>query len=206
MRVLFPEYRLAPEHPFPAAVDDCWAAAQWVFDNAATLDIDPTRVAIGGGSAGGNIAAAVTLLARDNPATHFVGQVLEVPATDLTLTTGQASIEEFGEGYSLSKADLHECLDFYLGGADAKDPLASPLLADLRDLPPALVTTAECDVVRDDGAAYAAKLADAGVPVSYHCWDGQVHGSMEIDVLLPDVAAAYLAELTDFLRGVFKLT
>jgi acetyl esterase len=199
------DYRLAPEHPFPAAVDDSWAATQWVFAHADELDIDPRRIAIGGGSAGGNIAAAVTLLARDTGAVSLVGQLLEIPATDLTLTASQASADEFSDGYGLSKADLVECAEFYLGEHDPKDPLASPLFADLHGLPPALITTAECDPVRDDGEAYAAKLADAGVPVQLRRWDGQVHGSMETDTLLPDVAAAYREELAQFLRGVLGI-
>jgi acetyl esterase len=202
--VLSVDYRLAPEHPFPAAVDDCWAASKWVFEHADELDIDVRRIAIGGGSAGGNLAAATTLLARDDPKVAFVAQVLEIPATDLTLTASQESAEEFAEGYGLTKADLYECAEFYLGDHDPKDPLASPLLADLHSLPPALVMTSECDPVRDDGEAYAAKLAEASVPVTLHRWDGQVHGSTEIDVLVPDVAAAYLDEVAEFLRSAFS--
>ncbi|MDQ1696269.1 MAG: acetyl esterase [Frankiaceae bacterium] len=202
--VLSVDYRLAPEHPFPAAVNDCWAATHWVFAHADELGIDVERIAIGGGSAGGNLAAAMTLLARDEPKVTFVAQVLEIPATDLTLTASQGSAEEFAEGYGLTKADLYECADFYLGDHDAKDPLASPLLADLHSLPPALVMTSECDPVRDDGEAYAAKLAEAAVPVTLHRWDGQVHGSTEIDVLVPDVAEAYLREVAEFLRHAFS--
>jgi acetyl esterase len=201
--VISVDYRLAPEDRFPAAVDDGWAVAQWVFANAAELDVDPSRVVIGGGSAGGNIAAALTLLARDDSAVNFVAQVLEVPATDLTLTTGAACIEEFASGYGLSKADLHECVDFYLGDHDPKDVLVSPMLADLHDLPPALITTAEYDPVRDDGEAYAAKLAEAGVPVTLRRFDGIVHGAMEADAVVPEVAAEYRALVIDFLRSHF---
>jgi acetyl esterase len=193
------DYRLAPEHPFPTPLDDCWAAVQWVFANADQLGIDPARVAIGGGSAGGNLAAAVTLLARDTDL-RFVAQVLEIPATDLTLVTCSGSADEFASGYGLSQADLVECVGFYLGDHDAKDPLASPLLGELHDLPPALVTVAECDVVRDDGEAYAAKLEAAGVPVTLRRWEGQVHGSMEVELVVPDVAEAYRQDLVDFLR------
>jgi acetyl esterase len=202
--VLSVDYRLAPEHPFPAAVNDCWAATQWVFAHADELDLDVDRIAIGGGSAGGNLAAAMTLLARDDATVSFVAQVLEIPATDLTLTASQGSAEEFAEGYGLTKADLYESVDFYLGDHDAKDPLASPLLADLHTLPPALVMTSECDPVRDDGEAYAAKLAEASVPVTLHRWDGQVHGSTEIDVLVPDITAAYLREVAAFLQAAFS--
>jgi acetyl esterase len=198
------DYRLAPEHPFPAAVEDCWAACRWVFENADTLGIDRARIAVGGGSAGGNLAAAMTLLARDDPDVSFVAQLLEVPATDLTLTASRGSAEEFASGYALSRDDLIECVGFYLGDHDPTDHLASPLLAELHDLPPALVTTAEFDPVRDDGEAYAAKLAAAGVPTTLQRGDGLVHGAQEMDGLLPDVAAAYREELTRFLRSAFS--
>lgn len=198
------DYRLAPEHRFPAAVDDVWAAARWVFANAAELDIDPARVVVGGASAGGNLAAALTLLARDEPGVSFVGQVLEVPVLDLTLSTCSDSAEEFAVGYGFTKTDLLECVDFYLGDQDPKQVLASPLLAELHDLPPALITTAEFDPVRDDGEAYAAKLAAAGVAATLQRWDGQVHGSMEADVAVPEVAAEYRAAIASFLRSRFR--
>ncbi|MEY2476362.1 MAG: acetyl esterase [Actinomycetota bacterium] len=198
------DYRLAPEYPFPAAVEDCWAATRWVFEHADRLSIDPSRVAIGGGSAGGNLAAAMTLLAREDPDVSLVAQLLEVPATDLTLTAGRGSIDEFASGYFLTRDDLMECVEFYLGDHDPTDQLASPLLADLHDLPRALVTTAEFDPVRDDGEAYAAKLAAAGVPVTLERGAGLVHGAAELDGLLPDVAAAYRELVTTFLRSAFK--
>lgn len=197
------DYRLAPEHPFPQPLDDCWAATRWVFEHADEFGIDATRIAIEGGSAGGNLAAAVTLMARDTVNARFVAQVLEVPATDLTMQAGRGSQEEFGEGYFLTKADLIECADFYLSGHDPSDPLVSPLLADLHGLPPALIMTAECDPVRDDGEAYAAKLARSDVPVTLHRWDGMVHGSAETDLLVPETAKAYTAEVSDFLRTAF---
>ncbi|HVV77363.1 MAG TPA: alpha/beta hydrolase [Mycobacteriales bacterium] len=197
------DYRLAPEHPFPSALDDCWAVATWVADNAGELGIDPARLAISGGSAGANLAAAVTLLARDAGGPHFVGQVLEVPATDLTLAAGARSIDECAEGYFLTKQDLIECRDFYVGDADPSDWRISPLLADLHDLPPALVMTSEYDPVRDDGEAYAAKLATAGVPVTMRRWDGMVHGSAGLEVVVPEIAAEYNAMVKEFLDRVF---
>jgi acetyl esterase len=202
--VISVDYRLAPEHRFPAAVHDVWTAVQWVFANTEYLGIDPARVVIGGASAGGNLAAAMTLLARDDPGVNFVGQILEAPVLDLTLTTSAASAEAFADGYGFTKADLIECVEFYLGDQDPKDVLASPLLADLQDLPPALVTTAEYDPIRDDGEAYAAKLAAAGVPVTSRRWEGQVHGSMEADVASPETAAEYRAFIRGFLRSRFS--
>jgi acetyl esterase len=198
------DYRLAPEHPFPLPLDDCWAATQWIFEHADELGVDPSRVAISGGSAGANLAAAVTLLAREHGGAPFVAQLLEVPATDLTMEVGRGSIEEFAEGFVLSKADLIECAEFYLGGHDPRDPLASPYFADLHDLPPALVMTCECDPVRDDGEAYAGRLAEAGVPTVMRRWEGMVHGSAELAVIVPDVAEAYTAEVHAFLSRQFS--
>jgi acetyl esterase len=198
------DYRLAPEHPFPSGLDDCWAATRWVFAQADELGIDPQRIAISGGSAGGNLAAAVTLMAREAGDVRFVAQVLEIPATDLTLEASRASAEEFAEGYMLTQADLVECAEFYLSGHDPADPLASPLRAELHDLPPALILTCECDPVRDDGEAYAAKLDTSGVPVTLIRWDGMVHGSAELGAIVPEIAERYTDEVARFLRRAFK--
>lgn len=199
------DYRLAPEHPFPQPIDDCWAATSWVFVHAAELGIDAKRIAIEGGSAGANLAAAVTLLARQS-GLSLVAQVLEVPATDLTLEASRGSAEEFADGYFLTKADVAECADFYLSGHDPSDPLASPLYADLTGLPRALVMTSEFDPVRDDGEAYASKLEKHGVPVNLHRWDGMVHGSAEMDAVVPEIAKAYTAEVSEFLLSAFAST
>lgn len=199
------DYRLAPEHPFPQPIDDCWAATSWVFVHAAELGIDAKRIAIEGGSAGANLAAAVTLLARQS-GLSLVAQVLEVPATDLTLEASRGSAEEFADGYFLTKADVAECADFYLSGHDPSDPLASPLHADLTGLPRALVMTSEFDPVRDDGEAYASKLEKHGVPVNLHRWDGMVHGSAEMDAVVPEIAKAYTAEVSEFLLSAFAST
>jgi acetyl esterase len=197
------DYRLAPEHPFPAALEDSFAVAQWLTEQADALNVDPDRIAISGISAGGNLAAAVTLQARTRGGPSFVAQVLEVPAPDLTL--GQASVEEFGVGFGLSRADLEECVELYLGDHDPTDPLASPLHGDLHGLPPALITTAECDPLRDSGEEYAAKLEAAGVPVECRRWDGLAHGCGELDVLLPDISAEYTRALISYLREAFVL-
>ena len=197
------DYRLAPEHPYPAALDDCWEALGWTVAHAGELGIDPARIAIGGGSAGGNLAAALSLRARDAGGPALVAQVLEVPATDLTL--GSASIDEVGPGYLLDRPDLEECVAFYLaGGGDAKDPLVSPIFGQLDGLPRALITTCEMDPVRDDGERYAAALAAAGVPVTLRRFLGLGHGCGDLDVLLPEIAADYLDEVGRFLRDAFR--
>jgi acetyl esterase len=192
------EYRLAPENPFPAGLDDCFTAAQWLFDSAESLDIDPTRIVVCGASAGGNLAAAVTLKARAAGGPRFAAQVLEVPGMDLQMTGG--SMDLYAEGYGFTRAALDECRDFYCAGADPTDPLISPLFAELHDLPPALVTTCEYDPVRDSGEQFAAKLAEAGVPTVMRRWDGIAHGCGELDAILPDIAADYRQELNDFLK------
>ncbi|MCW2545060.1 MAG: Esterase/lipase [Frankiales bacterium] len=192
------DYRLAPEHPFPAAVDDGWAVACWMFDNAEELGIDAERIVVAGGSAGANIAAALTLRARDEDRCPFVAQVLEVPATDLTLETSRGSIDEHPEGFVLSREDLVECTGWYVGDTDPRHPWISPLFGDLAGLPPAFVTTCEHDPVRDDGRAYAAKLNAAGVPTTHLEFEGQVHGSYDMAFLVPDVSARFREALVAF--------
>ncbi|MDX6218647.1 MAG: acetyl esterase [Frankiales bacterium] len=193
------DYRLAPEHPFPAGLDDCYAVTRWMYDAADELEIDPERIAVCGASAGGNLAAAVTLRARDEGGPRFVAQVLEVPGMDLRMV-GEA-MDLYAEGYGFTRAGLEECRDFYVADGDPTDPLVSPVFADVHDLPPALVTTCEYDPVRDSGEQYAAKLAAAGVPTVLRRWDGIAHGCGELDVILPDIAAAYRDELNRFLKG-----
>jgi acetyl esterase len=196
------EYRLAPEHPFPAGLDDCWTATKWVFEHAEELGIDPARIAISGESAGGNLAAAVTLLARAAGGPQLVAQVLEVPGMDLRMADG-GSMSEFGDGYGFTRVGLEECAEFYLGDRDRTEPLASPVFADVHDLPPALVMTCEYDPVRDSGEQYAGKLAAAGVPVTLRRWDGIAHGCGELGAILPEIAERYRAEVTGFLREAF---
>jgi acetyl esterase len=168
------EYRLAPEHPFPAAPEDCYAATSWVAEHASEFGGDPSRLAVAGDSAGGNLSAVVALMAveRGGPPLRF--QLLIYPATDFRM--GYASIDENGNGgYFVTKADMHWFFGHY--GADPTDWRASPLLApDHSGLPPALVLTAEYDPLRDEGEAYARKLEEAGVPVTLRRYDGQIHG------------------------------
>lgn len=196
------DYRLAPEHKFPTPLKDCVAALRWIVDHAEELDVDADRVVIGGGSAGGNLAAATALIARDEGPT-IVGQLLEVPATDLTLS--QPSVDENAEVPILCKADYEACVDHYLrDAADARNPLVSPMFADdLRGLPPALVMTAEFDPLRDDGEVYARLLTDAGVDTELIRWDGQFHGTQLLEMLIPDEVAAYRATIVRWLRARF---
>lgn len=170
------EYRLAPEHVFPAAADDCYAATAWVADHASSIDADPVRIAVGGVSAGGNLAAAVTLMARDRSGPALAYQLLVVPVTDATRAT--ASYRDNGDGYGLTSRSMDWFWDHYAPDPEAaRSPYASPLLAeDHANLPPALVITAEYDPLRDEGHAYAERLRAAGVPVRETCYPGMVHG------------------------------
>lgn len=195
------DYRLAPEHRFPAALDDCDAATRWVAENAASLGADPQRLAIGGDSAGGNMACGVTLhaRARGGPAIRF--QLLIYPATDLA---GESESKRlYSSGYLLNSMPFY--VASYLGPeGDAADPLASPLLApDLAGLPPAFVLTAGFDPLRDEGQAYATRLEAAGVPTEYRCHEGMIHGFVSITGLIAS-AEAGLADAALALRGALS--
>src|SRR5262249_3064609 len=164
-----------PEHKFPAAVEDCFAATRWVADNAAVLGIDPARLAIGGDSAGGNLTAVVAQLARDRGGPRLRHQVLIYPATDPVMDF--PSHAENASGYLLTREAMAWFYDHYLHTpADRTDPLAAPLRArDLAGLPPALVITAEFDPLRDEGEAYARRLEAARVPTTLRRYDGMIH-------------------------------
>jgi acetyl esterase len=194
------EYRLAPEHRFPTAAEDAYAALCWVASHAGELGIDAGRISVGGGSAGGNLAAVVTQMGRDRDGPRPVAQVLEIPVTDFTSTATLAfPDEDIHIGSTKSYAALYLRDD-----ADAESPLASPLrAASLADLAPALVMVAEYDQLQPEGEAYAKRLAASGVPTTYHCWRGQFHGSQFFDAIIPDEAAAYLAEIVGFLRQAY---
>jgi acetyl esterase len=170
------EYRLAPEAKFPAAAEDCFAATRWVVEQASSLNIDPARVAVGGISAGGNLAAVVALMARDRPGSPgLVHQLLVVPVTDRNFDT--ASYRDNSQGYGLTTDTMRWYWSHYLRDEqDALNPYAAPLRSERFDgLPPATVITAECDPLRDEGAAYADRLRAAGVAVQYTCYEGMVH-------------------------------
>lgn len=174
------DYRLAPEHPYPSGLDDAYAALVWLVENSSRLNLDASRVSIGGVSAGGNLAAAVTHRARDEGGPPLIFQVLEVPCLDLTLASAEAA-EATGRTASIVAA-LRTAIDQYLpASADARDPSASPLLAsDFSRLPPALIRTAELDPLHAEGELYGEKLAKSGVGVRVIRCQGALHGSLNL--------------------------
>jgi acetyl esterase/lipase len=196
------EYRMGPESPFPAAVDDCMAATRWVAAEAAAMRVDPKRIAVGGDSAGGNLATVVALAARDTGGPALVFQLLVYPATDQR--AGHASVERNGEGYLLTKQAMEYFRGHYLPRrADWEDWRASPLLAaSLAGLPPALVITAGFDPLVDEGRAYAKRLAAEGVPTVYREYPDMVHGFLLLGGVL-DTANAAVGECSKALRAAF---
>ena len=179
------DYRLAPEAKFPAAPEDCYAATQWTALHARSLGIDAGRIAVAGDSAGGNLAAVVSLMCRDRGGHLPVHQLLIYPVTDFEFET--ESYRTNGEGYFLSKDMMRWFWHHYLeSDADGAHPHASPLrAAHLAGLPPATVLTAEYDPLRDEGRAYAQRLAAAGVPTQYTNYDGVFHGFFGMTAQLP---------------------
>ena len=186
-RVLSVDYRLAPEHPYPAAVDDARRAVAWARDHAPELDCDPF-IAVGGDSAGANLAAVVC----NRPVVPVCFQALVYPVTDARMAS--ASWDELATGYNLTASGMAWFYGHYLGaGASADDPEVSPLVEDdarLASAPSAIVVTAEYDPLRDEGAAYAARLAQAGVATTHVRFDGQVHGFFSMFGLLDDARSA----------------
>jgi acetyl esterase len=196
------DYRMAPEHKFPAAIDDAFAATRWVSAHASELGIDPERLAVAGDSAGGNLTAAVTLLARDQGGPKLVHQTLLYPVTDYNLDT--PSYLANASGYMLTREAMRFYWRHYLrSDADADDPRASPLRAARFDgLPPALVITAEFDPLLDEGREYAARLSSAGVPTTYSEYLGMVHGFVTSAGVL-DQGKGAIAEACSALRAAF---
>lgn len=183
------DYRLAPEHPSPAALDDCLAALMWTVENFELLGVDASRVAIGGDSAGGHLAALVCQRVRADFGPDIDFQLLVYPVTDMTQS--HPSIAENAEGYLLTRDTMEWFRQHYLGDGDRTDPAVSPWHApDLSGLPPALVITAEFDPLRDEGEAYAARLQEAGVPTTLMRFDGQIHGFFAMPTLLDDAKVA----------------
>jgi acetyl esterase len=184
------DYRLAPEHPFPAAFDDAAAAAAWVARNAQALRIDPARIAVGGDSAGGNLAAVVALQARDSGAPRPAFQLLIYPATDQR--RGTPSHASNAQGYLLTRDSITYYHDHYLGGdAQDHDWRVSPLLhADLAGLPPAFVLTAGFDPLRDEGVQYAQKLSEAGNRATLVSFERQIHGFITMGLVIDEANVA----------------
>jgi acetyl esterase len=181
--VISVDYRLAPEHKFPAAVDDAIDATKWIAGNAKSLGIDVSRLMVGGDSAGGNLAAVVALSARDGNGPPIAGQVLIYPATDFAMTHG--SHREPETSILLTHSVIRWFRDHYLGSADGSDWRASPARAStLAGLPPAYVLTAGADPLRDEGDEYAGRLKEAGVAVTYRHFPGQFHGFFTMGKLL----------------------
>lgn len=191
--VLAVGYRHAPEHRFPAAVHDCYAALDWIARNAARLDVDPARIAVGGDSAGGNLAAALTLLARERGGPAILHQLLVYPNTEYRLPASPADPDDEDPALFNRHSAAWYWSHYLATPADAHHPLASPLRApDHRGLPPATVITAEYDPLRDEGEDYARALSAAGVPVELRRWPGMPHGFFAMPGLLDDGRAAQL--------------
>jgi len=178
------DYRLAPEHKFPAALDDAWAATRWVAAHTGELGIDAGRLAVGGDSAGGNLAAVVALLARDHGGPSLALQVLTYPVTDVAAES--ASYAEFADGFMLTRDSMRWFIAHYLTSKqDALDWRVSPLRApSLAGVAPALVVTAGFDPLRDEGEAYARRLREAGVRVDMICYGGMIHGFVPMGRLI----------------------
>jgi acetyl esterase len=197
------DYRLAPEHPFPVPVEDCYAATEWVTANSHVVDADLDRLVVAGDSAGGNLAAAVSLLARERDGPEIAHQYLVYPVTNHAFDT--ASYAENAEGYFLTRASMEWYWDHYLPtDVDGLNPVASPLRArDLSGLPPASVVTCGFDPLRDEGIEYAERLADAGVAVDHHHHEAMIHGffTMLGEPDLPQARAA-VATAGETIRGL----
>src|SRR3954470_17537717 len=190
LTVVSVDYRLAPENKFPCAAEDCFAATKWVPDNAEQRKVDASRMAVAGDSAGGNMAAVTSIMARDRGEPQIAFQLLIYPVVDGTMSF--PSYKENAEGKLLTARDMAFFYDNYAGdGVDRKDPLLSPLYApDLTKLPPALVMTAEYDPLRDEGEAYADALQQAGVEARSSRYDGMIHGFFGLEAVVPASAAA----------------
>ena len=195
------DYRLAPEHKFPAAVDDAIAATAWISENALSLGVDASRILVGGDSAGGNLAAVVTIAARDSSTHKIAGQVLIYPGTDFRMTHPSHSEPE--TSILLTHSVIRWFQKHYLNSpTDIEDWRASPARVEkLSGLPPAFVLTAGADPLRDEGDEYAKRLSDAGVPVMHRNYPGQFHGFITMGKLLPKANLA-LREIGDWLKAL----
>jgi acetyl esterase len=196
------DYRLAPEYKFPVPVEDSYAALQWVSKNAASLNASASNIVVGGDSAGGNLAAAMTLKSREENGPAIAGQVLIYPVTALSYDS--PSYEEFKEGFGLDRDLMIWFGDYYIRNEeDAKNVLVAPILAeDLSNLPPAYVLTAEYDVLRDEGEAYAERLMEAGVYVETSREEGLIHGFFTNMAVFPEDIKGAIDKFAPFLVKV----
>ncbi|MFI6263238.1 alpha/beta hydrolase [Micromonospora sp. NPDC051006] len=205
--VVFPDYSLAPEARYPVAIKENYAVARWVVEHGAGHGLDPSRIAVAGDSVGGNMSAALTLMAKERGDVQLAGQVLFYPVTDAAFDTG--SYEQFAEGYFLRRDAMQWFWDQYTTSeVQRTEVTASPLRAtteQLTGLPPALVITAEADVLRDEGEAYANKLRAAGVPVTAVRYQGVIHDFVMLNALRSTHAAeAAINQAIAFLRTVLR--
>jgi acetyl esterase len=192
------DHRLAPEHPYPDPVEDCYAALVWLASNAAELSLDPERFSLGGVSSGANLITGAALCARDRGTPATIALTLEVPILDLTLTTGL--IDELGERYMLTRERLAAEVSDYCEPSRREEPYASPLLAeDLSGLPPTLVAVAEYDLLRGDGERFVSRLEAAGVSARGVRMQGHLHGSLGMTRLVPS-AHGWHERMHAFLR------
>jgi acetyl esterase len=179
------DYRLAPEHKFPAAVEDAFAATRYVAEHPSEFGVDPGRIVVGGDSAGGNLAAVVALMARDRGGPSLKFQLLIYPLTDFE--DQSPSMRQYDQDHFLTREAMTWFADSYVAPADRRSPYASPHHAqDHSRLPPALIITAECDPLRDQGEAYAEKLRRAGVPVTHKRYDGMIHPFVSLAGIVDD--------------------
>lgn len=198
-KVLSVDFRLPPEHPFPAGLEDCYAATCWLDEHAPQFNMDSKRIAIGGDSGGGNLAAGVALMARDRGGPALAFQLLLWPLMDFEVSS--QSWKDY-DGVMMTSAEFLIFRDFYLPNpADQMHSYAAPLRAhELHGLPPTLILTAECDPLRDGGEGYAQRLREAGVPVTLTRYDGMTHGFLHMGMVVPAEVEAGFAEIGRALR------
>lgn len=202
--VLSVDYRLAPEHQFPAGLEDCYAAAQWISKNARELNLDPKRLAMGGDSAGGNLTAAVLLLTHERQGAPISFQLLLYPAVHAAAKT--QSREQFAQGFALDKTVSNWMWTNYVGDQNGNSPLISPWLAeDLSFMPPAFIVTASHDPLRDEAKLYADRLQKEGVKCAYKCYEGMLHGFLNHTYMLPlDVGEEAMHDCAKQLREALQ--
>lgn len=204
--VVFPDYRRSPEARYPSAVEECYTVATWIADSGDEHGLDAAHLIVAGDSVGGNLAAALTLLAKQRSGPTFAAQVLFYPVTDASFNT--RSYRQFAEGYHLRRDAMIWYWDQYSTESQRTEITASPLRAtteQLTGLPPALVITAEADVLRDEGEAYANKLRAAGVPVTTRRYRGTIHDFVMIDAMADSTAAkAAMAKAIEFLTNTIR--